>query len=104
MQDDLTIPRFLRPTGPTRKHRPRRWTKLVLQKPEAQTWAKAEVWTLSLGHTMCELISQLPAGQRRVWAVTGGHKWVHVYDRGDIAHIRVSLWAEMVRTGAAKKV
>lgn len=103
MTDDM--PTFLRRApGSGHKIRPLRWTKVVVRRPEGETWKNATRWEVSLGRVAEALIPSMPCGTRRVWVVVG-HKWVHIYDPDhNNVHIRVSLWHVMVKEGSARKL
>jgi hypothetical protein len=100
--DDLSIPAFLRPTGPAKKVKERRWKKLPkATRPEGERWVEAERWEVFITNTKASALAKLGSGKRLVWAAEAedGSAKMHVRDGAHEVTISLADWRLLIAKG-----
>lgn len=98
---DLTIPDFLRSARRRSAPRPRRWSRMLPQRPEGEKWEHAERWEITVPVTWSDVGQSnlgIGSGRRRVWVVTGT-KWAYIRDAEGHRKVPISEWERAANKG-----
>lgn len=102
MDDDLTLPAFLRvEPGTKRMPRARRWSRMLPKRPEGAKWEVAERWQVHVPTSWSDVgIDRLGVGSgTRVLWVLEGKTWTELRDNEGYAKVPTVDWQKAANNG-----